>query len=335
MRTPIVLLVAVGFLCAGCTQLIGIEDVGVEDGPVDAHIDAETTPIDAPIDTPIDAPIDGPIDAPIDSPIDAPIDGPPPDCTTGLCCIDGNFAPDTTVCATDVGYRCDGQLCGGNGQQQQLQTHCSGSSSACNGAVTSGSWTTVADCANGSLCHLNGSNAPTCSPCEYGCEANACKQGTLWVFTTAGQFVGNMGGRQGVDASCATMYQNNYTDLECTDVHALIGISTADRITQMHVNYGIPTDVPVKRASDGVQVTQNWSNLVNSNLALQEALSPGAGALWTGLNLDFTCSGWTSSAASAFGDTGSAEVTNSWLTQAFHKCSEFYRLACVCWHDGN
>jgi hypothetical protein len=321
--------VFVAVLCAGCTQILGIEDVSIEEeigdddaGPPDGPPDGSPDPIDA-------SPIDSPIDA---SPIDAPIDGTPAECSDadGPCCTGGFFDPATEVCDTSVSYRCNGG-CAGARQQRTSERHCSGASAACNGTVVDGAWTTMSSCTADQLCTPHGSNQPTCDACEYGCEANACKEGVIYVFPSMGQYQGDMGGRSGVDSTCALTLEQNHPTLDCTEVHALIGVSAADRLQQMSVNYGIPGDIPVRRP-DGTDIASNFAALIGDG-ALLAAVAPSSGFFWSGLNHSFTCSGWTSTSSTLNGDSGNFALTSTWLSQAFRKCNELYRIACVCWHD--
>jgi hypothetical protein len=317
--------VFVAVLCTGCTQILGIEDVSIED----EIGDDDAAPPDGPPNTPIDAePIDSPIDA---MPIDSPIDGEPPQCTDGPCCSGGFFEPDTKVCDSSIAYRCNGSLCAGTRQVQTTERHCSGSSAGCDGSLVPLGWQTISTCGGDQVCTTHGASEPTCDTCEYGCEANACKEGVLYVFPSMGQYQGDMGGRSGVDSTCALTLEQQHPTLDCTEVHALIGVSAADRLQQMSVNYGIPGDIPVRRP-DGTDIASNFAALIGDG-ALLAAVAPTSGIFWSGLNHSFTCSGWTSTSNTLNGDSGNFASTSSWLTQAFRKCNELYRIACVCWHD--
>jgi hypothetical protein len=320
--------VVVGLLCTSCTQILGIEDVSIEDAiGDDAAPDGPNDPIDA---SPIDSSIDAPIDA---MPIDSMIDGEPADCTDGPCCTNGFFDPDTAVCDTTVAYRCNGSLCAGTRQQQTSERHCSGTSAGCDGALVPGAWTNISTCAGDQVCTAHGSSAPTCDTCEYGCAANSCKEGVLWVFPSQGQYQGNMGGRSGVDSTCALTLEQQYPTLDCTETHALIGVGAADRLQQMSVIYGIPTDIPVRRP-DGTDVAPDWDTLIGvGGASLTAPVAPTGGNFWSGLNHEFTCSGWSSTSNALSADSGSLAATSSWLTTAFRKCDQLYRIACVCWHD--
>jgi hypothetical protein len=345
MRNSTLGMMVAAVLAAGCAQLLGIEEITTDEPVSDARPPGDGA-ADArpPGDGAADArpPGDGATDA--QSPQedatdarpsgeDAP-DASPPACTSGPCCsATGEFEDDTTVCSTTTEYRCQGDLCGGLRQQRVVQQFCSGTSATCSGAPQPGAWQTLSTCGAEQRCQTNGTSMPVCDTCQYGCDTNACRPGQLWVFPTQGQFLGNLGGRSGADAYCQVTYDNTLSALGCNRVHALLGVSAADRLTHMHVNYGILQGVPVRRAVDGLTIANNWLDLVNPNLQLLEKASTASELIfWSGLNTDRTCEGWTSGSGSISGDSGDGTVVASWLSRALRSCNLLYKLMCVCWY---
>jgi hypothetical protein len=260
-----------------------------------------------------------------------------PACTVGPCCTaSGGLASNTTACATTPEYRCQGSSsCGGRPQQRLVQHHCSGASAACDGALEYGPWQSLAACEAEEICETNGASAPRCSACPFGCDRNGCLPQKLWLFETVGAFQGSLGGRAGADSRCAAARTAFHPSLMCNRVHALLGVSAADRLVDMAANHGVPELAPVHRASDGVLVSSNWADLVNASVPLIEVASTSTPAdFWSGLQTKWTCDGWTSARAQpeAGGEGGDASVRNSWLSHAVHHCDRLLKLACLCWH---
>jgi hypothetical protein len=247
--------------------------------------------------------------------VDASVPVTVPACTVGPCCTaSGALAANTTPCATTPEYRCLGSSpCGGRPQQRLVRHLCSGASAACDGALEHGPWQSLAACEAQEICATNGTSAPRCSACPFGCNMNGCLPQKLWLFETVGAFQGTL----------------------CNRVHALLGVSAADRLIDMAANHGVPEEAPVHRASDGVLVSSTWADLVNASVPLIEVASTSTPAdFWSGLQTKWTCDGWTSASPQpeAGGEGGNTSVRNAWLSRAVHHCDRLLKLACLCWH---
>jgi hypothetical protein len=258
-------------------------------------------------------------------------------CTVGPCCTpSGGLASNTTPCATTPEYRCQGSSrCGGRPQQRLVQHLCSGASAACDGVLEYGPWQSLAACEAEEICETNGASAPRCSACPFGCDMNGCLPQKLWLFETVGAFQGNMGGRAGADARCAAARTAFHPALLCNRVHALLGVSAADRLADMAANHGVPQEAPVHRASDGVLVSSNWSDLVNASVPLIEVASTSktSADFWSGVQTKWTCDGWTSASKEPepSGEGGDTSVRNVWLSRGVFRCDHLLKLACLCW----
>ncbi|HZJ63201.1 MAG TPA: hypothetical protein VFD36_06715, partial [Kofleriaceae bacterium] len=318
-------------------SILAIKDPTLEDaggGGSDAAIDA--------------TPIDGAIDAAIDAAVDAAIDGPPAVCTTGACCSpNGQFEPTTKVCNTTTEFQCSGNgttNCAAQPQQRTVQTFCKGDSAMCDGQVMNGNFSNIgASCTADQLCQLNGTAAPTCTPCNgFGCNptANACRPAKVFLLLSVGGFQGGFfGNRAGFDARCAADFADpRFPDRGCnpSHAHAMVTINSADSIALMASRFGIPT-APVHRVDDDAFVTGSWNNVIDSTQTLTAApssLAPGsANALvWTGFNNSDTCTAWTSSASAVSGNRGdTASATALRLSHSNLGCNLTAHLLCVCW----
>lgn len=187
--------------------------------------------------------------------------------------------------------------------------------------------------------------------CQFGCDpsTNACREGKLWIFKTAGATVGNgFGGtdvppnvRGGADGRCLATYTSRYAARQCNsnNVHAILYISSSDSIALMATKYSIPTNVEVHRADDDVLVSNNWNDLTDPTKQLRApattATTDAAGTVWTGTNASSTCRNWTSTATSdtgTYGYTTRTEVT--WPTEGVFACDSLAGLLCICWPGG-
>lgn len=147
------------------------------------------------------------------------------------------------------------------------------------------------------------------SACQFGCDptTNACRDGKLWIFKTAGATVGNgFGGtdvppnvRGGADGRCLATYTSRYATRQCnpSNVHAILYVSSTDSIALMVARYSIPTNVGVHRAEDDVLVSNSWNELTDPTKQLRApattATTDPAGTVWTGTNTSSTCRNWT------------------------------------------
>lgn len=196
------------------------------------------------------------------------------------------------------------------------------------------------------------------SACQFGCDpdTNMCRPAKLWVFLTAGQFLGNgIGGRAGADAKCLTAATTLYANRACTAArtHAILTLDpAADAIADMVGKFMIPntvagtsTLVPVQRADDDTKVANSWNDLVTPNEApitdvasATAAPSDAASLVWSGFTSASNCVTWSSANATdfgAFGRTRAASPPQTWLAQATDQCNHLHHLLCICWSGGN
>jgi hypothetical protein len=192
-----------------------------------------------------------------------------------------------------------------------------------------------------------------CSPsaCQFGCDSStdACREGKLWIFKTAGAFIGNgFGGndvppnvRGGADGKCLVTYMALYGALQCNHsrVHAILHVNSSDSIPLMATKYAIPANVPVHRAGDDVLVSNNWTDLIDPSMSLRApattATTDADGLVWTGTNTVNTCVNWTSIQSTDTGTRGYTNRTNSaWLGQDAYRCDRLFSLLCICWSGG-
>jgi hypothetical protein len=163
----------------------------------------------------------------------------------------------------------------------------------------------------------------------------------LWAFVTNASFAGGFGSPNGArvtaDIKCADMYDAAFTNLGCTEIHAVIQVDdTVDSLARMDINFPIPQTAEVLRATDATPIATNWDAFINPN---QQLLAPVVASststyFWSGRGIanNLQCTNWTSSASSMSGNAGDATKVNGWMSQANFTCNNFnQRLLCICW----
>ncbi|MBI5300479.1 MAG: hypothetical protein HY877_09365 [Deltaproteobacteria bacterium] len=168
----------------------------------------------------------------------------------------------------------------------------------------------------------------------------------IYLFAT-GNTNGNLGGRAGADALCATrrtaLGLNNNSN--CNTTRSFICADYSDGITDMATRYSVPTNRPVRSAT-GITVASSWNVLVNgagrpftfdSSLA-DAGVTTSSGYWWSGCNSTGltqlnNCTAWTSASAGASGWNGSPSNTasESFLSIVASPCDALQIVLCVCW----
>ena len=145
---------------------------------------------------------------------------------------------------------------------------------------------------------------------------------SIVLFATP-QYNGNLGGRSGADQICKDNLDNETITMfnnSCSNVRAVITVSSSDEIRDMASNYGVPTNKKI-RGTNGVLFANSWDNVTGGENAVSEytgnflnySLYAGIpelarGWIWTGSGYkgEFiyynsvdttTCYGWTSNSA--------------------------------------
>jgi hypothetical protein len=317
-RSVVALALAVGVL-AGCSSILGINEPTLENPPADAAPDTILS-----------------------------------GCAPGPCCSASGFEPTTKACGAETTeFQCAG-TCGGHPQKRTTQQFCSGTSSACDGAVVTSAFADLPDvCTASQVCELGlGQGAPQCTACQFGCDnaANACRAGKLGLYLSAGGFVGNMFGgtdsppdvRETADGKCRDTAASMAGLVPCTPAHAhaVLFVSGSDSIAGMSTHYGIPTTVPVHRADDDVFLFSSWNEVINSTTPATRVSSPSAAmtmdlaVIWTGAGEATHCLNWTSGATGVNGVRGDTSLVGNtgWLgAVGGFRCDRPARLLCVCW----
>lgn len=197
-----------------------------------------------------------------------------------------------------------------------------------------------------------------CKPteCAFGCDTttDACRDGVVWIYLSAGAFAGDAFGgtgtnvdvRGGADALCRKTYTESATlttrSCNLNRVHAVISIGSADTIALMSSNPAImvPTSVPVQRGLDAAVIANNWNDFTDINttprVAVLDDVDQNNGLVWTGFNsTTATCKGWTSELGTDSGVQGHATmIVGNWWSRSSVACSNFARLVCACWSGG-
>ncbi len=153
---------------------------------------------------------------------------------------------------------------------------------------------------------------------------------TIVLFASSESHDGNLGGRAGADAICATTRQA--LPLSCGTVHAVLEVDTADSVANMPVNYQLPTSEPVRRPT-GVLIDSSWTAMFDGTLINSAG---GGTAYWTGgggtPTYPLTCTGWTSNSSTITGRFGIGNVTDMrWIKASNYWCNQSNPLLCACW----
>jgi hypothetical protein len=172
---------------------------------------------------------------------------------------------------------------------------------------------------------------------------------SLVLFGTPNIFQGNLGGRSGADAKCLTYVDNELFSMinSCSNVRAVISVSSSDEVRDMASNYGIPTNKKI-RGRNGMYLGKGWDNITGGSsgtfgldyfpyMGIPE-FSPNH-VYWTGSQNDGSlhadsCNSWTSS--SYTGVDGRVSNPNSTsniryvLNGGSVSCGDQRGLLCVC-----
>lgn len=170
---------------------------------------------------------------------------------------------------------------------------------------------------------------------DDGCSSD-CRKEFRYVFVTSDTFSGDLGGHQGADDKCQTAASS--AGLSGT-YRAWLSTSTQDPLDVL-----VQSAVPYRRL-DGMQVAQNWPDLIDGmldnpiNLTEKMTFVPGpvcdSRAAWTasfanGTEYDVskTCSDWTSSSGTTTGGNPN-ETTGAWSHGCPLSCASLASLYCV------
>lgn len=256
--------------------------------------------------------------------------------TAGRSCNDGDLCTYNDVCTDDstcagLAYQCDdGDPC--------TADECDGLGGCVHFAVNGPPCENTDPCAiNNGGCDplttcINSPGGRTCGACPGGYSgtgASGCHvSGTLVLFF-GGYLNGNLGGRAGVDALCASM-----APVGISWAKGLISVDAGDLMRDV-IPIGLQ-GLPVQTVY-GEQLATNWQGLFDGSIDRDLIPVVGASGWWTGATSTgglgtYTCDGWTSS-----GDTGSLGCGGMsdahWLDCSAMLCSETSGVACVGYNE--
>jgi hypothetical protein len=173
-------------------------------------------------------------------------------------------------------------------------------------------------------------------------SAGGTAQGTIEVLGPSvvlyegGTSAGNIGPRASADAICAANLPPGYGNY-----HAFIGYSAVDSIANMPAIYGIPTNIPIRSASN-VLIANNWVDLVDGTIATQltSAGVTSSNYWWSGVDdasgihtdgVTDDCTDWTSNLNATPGSVGwGFSIVQSWMFYSSNvACDQAYAILCV------
>ena len=148
---------------------------------------------------------------------------------------------------------------------------------------------------------------------------------------------GNIGTRAVTDATCATANTSGYAN-----ARAFIAYSNADSISNMPINYGVPTTIPIQSIS-GTTIANDWSDLMDGSIAVTLSAAGVTPKFywWSGVaSADGThvdgvtnnCSGWISNLLTAGGSSGDTRFTDTlWMLSSTNAgCSNYPGTVLLC-----
>lgn len=156
------------------------------------------------------------------------------------------------------------------------------------------------------------------------------------VLYEGGTSAGNIGPRASADAICAANLPAGYANY-----HAFIGYSASDSIANMPANYGIPTNIPIRSASN-ILIANNWTDLMDGTIvtSLTGAGVAPDGYWWSGVDnasgihtdgVTQDCTDWTSNLNATPGTLGSTifNDTNWMFITSNAACDPVYSILCI------
>jgi len=134
------------------------------------------------------------------------------------------------------------------------------------------------------------------------------------LMYSVGPHNGNLGGRAGADALCASQPPSGYAQ-----THAFLSVNNTDEIRNMPANYKIPSDEPIV-GTTGDLIANNWNELLTGSLgtSLSTAVTGMIGTGWwsgstaAGALNSENCSGWSTDADVQYGRVGLGSEASSW-----------------------
>jgi len=154
--------------------------------------------------------------------------------------------------------------------------------------------------------------------------------GNIMLYTDNVTHNGNLGGRAGADALCASSASK---PAGFGQYRAFISVDAADEIQDMPTNYGVPTTDPI--VGSGGTIATNWANLLDGSIDINLQTAIGAtGRYWTGSSqnggvMAVFCSGWTTVSFGS-GEIGDQTKTDTeWLKLTGGGCNNPYGLVCI------
>jgi hypothetical protein len=178
-----------------------------------------------------------------------------------------------------------------------------------------------------------------------GKSANTPGFTALYLFT-AGPIQGNVKGsfgsaREGADSLCITARSGyTFTNNSCNQVRAVISLDATDSISNMPMNYGVPTNRSINAPNNFV-IAPDWNALRDgtSGTSLAPNVMPAATAWWsfsiTGGNFygSYSCSGGTSNGGPpTYGMVGNSSDTGAnWIGSGQLACNMSNLILCICY----
>ena len=149
---------------------------------------------------------------------------------------------------------------------------------------------------------------------------------------------GDVGGRTGADSFCSNWSFKIPKNLNsCSNIRALISISSTDEVRDMPSNYSLPSDKPVFNErghiiADNLTHLVSGNNLYNKLIGIQELFPSGNSYYWTGTSSGGELNSNNCSGFSSDGGNGQIHVESRFYfgESSTLSCGNSSFLICLC-----
>ncbi len=168
-----------------------------------------------------------------------------------------------------------------------------------------------------------------------GLSVGADSTNFLYVFTTAGTYKGDLGGREEANYLCSSELTYQDGAAACAHTVALVSMSDSDSIANLPATNNLSREVPIK-SINGTILAHNWPDFIDGNIQTSlleaniDARTWWSGSDYLGNNKD-NCNRWTSRSGNANGRYGGGTSTDQdWISKGSSGCDQERHVLCLC-----
>lgn len=159
----------------------------------------------------------------------------------------------------------------------------------------------------------------------------------IYMFSSAGYYNGNLGGRVGADNICQSNLPVALVDAGY-ETHAVLAFDSRDDMASFPTNFLIPTDEVIYAYDSNVVIANDWLDFMDGSLdaGMRAAtLLPANTIYWTGFEPDGrltqdTCNGFTSLSGADQAQIGNSDYDDiRWSAFQVDSCNGVHPILCV------